>query len=33
MITQFDYLSIAFYFIFVLTVGVVFARRNKITSD
>lgn len=33
MITLYDYLSIAFYFIFVVTVGVVFSRRNKNTSD
>jgi Na+/proline symporter len=33
MITAFDYLSIAFYFTFVITVGVVFSRRNKNTSD
>ena len=33
MITKYDYLSIAFYFIFVVTVGVVFSRRNKNTSD
>ena len=33
MITSFDYISIAFYFIFVVTVGVVFSRRNKNTSD
>ena len=33
MITKFDYLSIAFYVIFVVTVGVVFSRRNKNTSD
>ena len=33
MITKFDYISIAFYFIFVVTVGVVFSRRNKNTSD
>ncbi len=33
MITGYDYLSIAFYFIFVITVGVVFSRRNKNTSD
>ncbi|MGA2442207.1 MAG: hypothetical protein ABSH08_14740 [Tepidisphaeraceae bacterium] len=33
MITAFDYLSIAFYFTFVVTVGVVFSRRNKNTSD
>jgi Na+/proline symporter len=33
MITKFDYISIAFYFIFVVTVGAVFSRRNKNTSD
>jgi Na+/proline symporter len=33
MITKFDYISIIFYFIFVVTVGVVFSRRNKNTSD
>jgi len=33
MITKYDYLSIAFYFIFVVSVGVVFSRRNKNTSD
>jgi Na+/proline symporter len=33
MISRFDYLSIVFYFIFVVTVGVVFSRRNKDTSD
>jgi Na+/proline symporter len=33
MISRYDYLSIAFYFIFVITVGVVFSRRNKNTSD
>jgi solute:Na+ symporter, SSS family len=33
MITRYDYISIAFYFIFVVTVGVVFSRRNKNTSD
>jgi len=33
MITRYDYLSIIFYFLFVVTVGVVFARRNKNTSD
>ena len=33
MITVYDYISIAFYFIFVVTVGVVFSRRNKNTSD
>lgn len=33
MITCYDYFSIAFYFIFVVTVGVVFSRRNKNTSD
>jgi Na+/proline symporter len=33
MISIFDCLSIAFYFTFVITVGVVFSRRNKNTSD
>jgi len=33
MITPYDYISIAFYFIFVITVGIVFSRRNKNTSD
>lgn len=33
MITRYDYLSIVFYFVFVITVGVVFSRRNKNTSD
>ncbi len=33
MITLYDYLSIGFYFVFVVTVGAVFARRNKSTSD
>ena len=33
MITKFDYISIIFYFVFVVTVGVVFSRRNKNTSD
>jgi Na+/proline symporter len=33
MISRYDYLSIAFYFIFVISVGVVFSRRNKNTSD
>ena len=33
MITRYDYLSIAFYFAFVITVGAVFSRRNKNTSD
>jgi len=33
MISRYDYLSIAFYFIFVLTVGITFSRRNKNTSD
>jgi Na+/proline symporter len=33
MITRYDYISIAFYFTFVITVGVVFSRRNKNTSD
>jgi Na+/proline symporter len=33
MITRYDYIGIAFYFIFVITVGLVFSRRNKNTSD
>jgi len=33
MITHYDYISISFYLIFVVTVGVVFSRRNKNTSD
>jgi len=33
MITGYDYISIAFYFVFVISVGVVFSRRNKNTSD
>jgi Na+/proline symporter len=33
MISIYDYISIAFYFIFVVTVGVMFSRRNKNTSD
>jgi Na+/proline symporter len=33
MIGRYDYLSIVFYFVFVITVGVVFSRRNKNTSD
>ena len=33
MITKFDYISIIFYFVFVVVVGVVFSRRNKNTSD
>lgn len=33
MISRYDYLSIIFYFLFVVTVGIVFARRNKNTSD
>jgi len=33
MITKFDYISIVFYFLFVVTVGAVFSRRNKNTSD
>ncbi len=33
MISKYDYLSIVFYFGFVITVGVVFSRRNKNTSD
>ena len=33
MITPYDYLSIGFYFLFVVTVGIVFTRRNRNTSD
>ena len=33
MISRFDYISIVFYFAFVIGVGVVFSRRNKNTSD
>src|ERR1700722_11485108 len=33
MITVYDYLSIVFYVVFVITVGIVFSRRNKNTSD
>ena len=33
MITGYDYISIAFYFVFVISVGVVFSRRNKNSSD
>lgn len=33
MISAYDYISIVFYFIFVVTVGAVFSRRNKNTSD
>jgi Na+/proline symporter len=33
MISRYDYISIAFYFAFVLAVGITFARRNKNTSD
>jgi Na+/proline symporter len=33
MITRYDYISIIFYFVFVITVGVMFSRRNKNTSD
>jgi Na+/proline symporter len=33
MIDRYDFLSILFYFVFVLTVGVTFSRRNKNTSD
>jgi Na+/proline symporter len=33
MITLYDYIGIAFYFVFVITVGIVFSRRNKNTSD
>jgi Na+/proline symporter len=33
MISRYDDISIAFYFLFVITVGAVFSRRNKNTSD
>jgi Na+/proline symporter len=33
MITGYDYISICFYFLFVIMVGVTFSRRNKNTSD
>ena len=33
MISYFDYISITFYFLFVLGVGVTFSRRTKNTSD
>ena len=33
MISKYDYISIGFYFLFVVTVGIVFTRRNKNTSD
>ncbi len=33
MISHYDYISIIFYFVFVITVGVVFSRRNRNTSD
>ncbi len=33
MITRYDYISIVFYFLFVITVGITFSRRNKNTSD
>lgn len=33
MITRFDYISIIFYFVFVIAVGITFSRRNKNTSD
>jgi len=33
MISRYDYISIVFYFVFVVTVGIVFSRRNKNTSD
>src|SRR5215831_12939154 len=33
MISKFDYVSIVFYFAFVLTVGFTFSRRNRNTSD
>jgi Na+/proline symporter len=33
MITRYDYISIIFYLVFVVVVGMVFSRRNKNTSD
>jgi Na+/proline symporter len=33
MITGYDYISIIFYFLFVVAVGMTFSRRNKNTSD
>jgi Na+/proline symporter len=33
MISRYDYISIVFYFVFVIGVGIVFSRRNKNTSD
>lgn len=33
MITRYDYISIGFYVVFVISVGIVFSRRNKNTSD
>lgn len=33
MISRYDYISIVFYFVFVVTVGAVFSRRNRNTSD
>jgi len=33
MLDLYDYLNIAFYFLFVIGVGVVFSRRNRNTSD
>lgn len=33
MLSKYDYISIVFYFVFVIAVGVVFSRRNKNTSD
>lgn len=33
MITRYDYLNIAFYFAFIVGIGIYFARRNKDTSD
>lgn len=33
MLTSYDYLNIAFYFGFIISVGIVFAHRSKNTSD
>lgn len=33
MISRYDYISIVFYFVFVTTVGIVYWRRNRNTSD
>ena len=33
MISPYDYIGITFYFLFIVSVGVAFARRNKSTSD